>query len=464
MIGQSHPRRFRHVLCVYPYRRELNDLNFLPPLGLEYIAGALNSYTHKLDIIDLRREKGYTRDFLRSDTDLVCFSVNWDCDREFVLEQIRSIGPGVLTILGGRHATEDPEGWLNACPGAKVLVRGDGEEAIEEFCRGVELTSIQGISFRQDSKLVHNPNRLPGPIRDNLWPNRTRRRYNYAIGFNGISTGVGIDMIASSRGCPFNCSFCSFSRNPWGVKRPWSARSPESVVAELAQIKAPIVAFTDDLFTHDLERVLRICELIRARGIRKKYIINARLELALHPEIIRKMEKAGFMALLLGIESTQDQTLKAMRKGFDTARIRHYFRTLRQSSMILHGYFILGNVGESMEQMLQIAPFAHELGVDSLSLSTLRASPYSGVAELVAASPGYHLAPNGKVYSNHCSARDLRHLRRRILKQFYNPAQCLRLLSKGFRHGDLYILPVLLSHLLIGAGRKLWVRLMKRDK
>ena len=67
---------------------------------------------------------------------------------------------------------------------------------------------------------------------------------------------------------------------PWGYKRQWSARSPESVAEELARIEAPVVAFTDDLFTFDMDRVDRICDLILARGIRKKYIINARLEIA----------------------------------------------------------------------------------------------------------------------------------------------------------------------------------------
>jgi anaerobic magnesium-protoporphyrin IX monomethyl ester cyclase len=460
MTDAITPRHFRHVLCVYPYRYELKDLNFLPPLGLEYIAAVLAPYADNLDVVDLRREKGQARDFLRSETDLVCFSINWDFEREFILAQIRSIGPGVTTIVGGRHATEAPEAWLNDCPDVMMLARGDGEEAVEEYCRGVELRAIAGISYRQDGRVAHNPNRMPGPIHEALWPDRGRRRYDYAIGFNGISTGLGIDLLSSSRGCPFNCSFCSFSRNPWGVKRRWSARSAESVVDELAQIKAPMVAFTDDLFTYDLERVERICDLIAARGIHKKYIVNARLELARRPDILRRMEKAGFMVLLLGIESTQDETLKSMRKGFDIARIRYYFRTLRKSRMFLHGYFILGNVGETVEQMLQIAPFAHELGLDSLSLSTLRASPFSGVAELVAASPGYHLAPGGKVYSDHCSARDLRHLRRRILRQFYSPAQCLRLARKGLNHGVLRILPVILGLLLKAGARSLYIGLL----
>ena len=98
-----------------------------------------------------------------------------------------------------------------------------------------------------------------------------------------------------------------------------------------------------------MDRVERICDLILDRGIRKKYIINARLEIARRPDVIRKMELAGFAMLLLGIESAHDKTLRSMRKGFNTAKIREYFAVLRNRPMILNGYFILGNIGESVE-------------------------------------------------------------------------------------------------------------------
>jgi len=422
-------------------------MSFFPPLGLEYIAAVVEPHASALDVVDMRKETGRTKDFLRPETDLVCFSVNWDSDPEFVREEICSVGSGPSVIIGGRHATEDPELWLSQCPNVNIVVRSDGEEAIEDICRGLPLETIAGISFRRDGHIFHNPVRKLGPVSDCLHPNRSRRRYNYEMAFEGINTGVTIDTMSSSRGCPFNCTFCSFSRNPWGGKRNWSARSPQSVVDELAQIQAPIVGFTDDLFTFDMDRVEQICDLIMTKGIRKKYIINARLEIARHPKILRKMEQAGFALLLLGIESVCDRTLRSMGKGFDTARIREYFKILRNSSMFLHGYFILGNIGETEQEMLQIPGFAHELGVDTLGLSTLRVTPHSGLEELVANTPGYHIAPGGKVYSDHCSAKRIRQLRRRIVKEFYSVGQLLRLLRKALRNGALRIIPRLLLRL-----------------
>jgi len=438
---------YNHALCVYPYLSDGFHAGFLPPLGLELIASVLEPSCRSLEILDLRKKPGHTFDFCRPKTDLVCFSINWKRDVEFIRGEIRSVPAGAFLLLGGRHVTENPEEWFASCPNIDAIVRGDGEEAVEELSRGNPLEGIMGLSFRKNGWIVHNANRTPGHLRNDILPARHLRIEPYQLGLEGVEAGIMIDMVSSSRGCPFNCNFCSFSRNPWGKKRPWSARSPESVADELAQIEAPVVAFADDLFTFDMDRVDRICDLILSRGIRKKYIVNARLEIAQRPEVLRKMEKAGFFMLMLGIESTQDKTLRSMKKGFDTSRIRDCFKVLSQSSMILNGYFILGNIGESVEEMLQIVPFSRELGLDSIAISILRSSPYSGLDELVAESPGYHIGHNGKIYSDHCSVKKLRDLHHRIYREFYTAGQLSRIARKGIRNGALKFLPRVLPRL-----------------
>ncbi|MGD2098838.1 MAG: radical SAM protein [Desulfobacterales bacterium] len=426
---------FQHALCVYPYRKDLKKFRFIPPLGLEFISKAIEPYTKALDIIDLRYDSKRTLDFFHPETDMVCFSVNWQRRVEFVREEIMSVPPDILTIIGGRHATEDPEGWLTSCPNVDAVVRGDGEEVMEDLCKGVPFENIAGLSFRNGGGISHNPVRKLGPLKDQLYPNRSLRRYTYEIELQNISTGVELDMFSASRGCPFNCTFCSFNFNPWGEKRNWSGRSPESIVEELAQIQAPIVGFTDEIFTHNMDRVERICDLISDRGIRKKYVINARLEIARRPDVIRKMELTGFAMLLLGIESAHDKTLRSMRKGFNTAKIREYFEVLRDSSMLLHGYFIVGNIGESVTEMEQIVPFARELGLDTVNLTLLRNSPYSGLDKIVAQNPNYHITSTGKVYSDHCSIEELKQLRLRLAKEFYSKRQYLRILNKMRQSG-----------------------------
>ena len=435
---------FQHVLCIYPYRIGLKRFKFCPPLGIEYIGTVVEPYTQALDILDLRKESAHTVDYLRPQTDMVCFSINWQRDMQFLEAEIRSVPTDIFIILGGQQVTDDPESWLRAFPNVNAVARSDGEEIMEDLCRGVPLEDIAGLSFRKGTDIFHNPFRSVKPLKDHIYPNRSLRRYSYELEISGFNTGIEFDLISASRGCPFNCTFCSSNRNPWGQKRNWSGRSPESVAEELGQIKAPFVAFTDELFTYDIDRVERICDLILARGIHKKYIVNARLEIARRPDVIRKMEQAGFAIFMLGIESAQDKTLHAMRKGFNTAKIREYFDVLRGRPIILHGYFIIGNIGESVQEMKQIVPFARELGLDTINLSVLNTPPHSGIKDLVAQNPDYHIAPNGKVYSDHCSLKELKRLRGNLFKEFYTKRQMLHIMDKAKQSGFFRHFPQLL--------------------
>jgi radical SAM superfamily enzyme YgiQ (UPF0313 family) len=426
---------YRHVLCVFPYRRKNRPRAVhYPPLGLEIVAAALKPFAREIDVVDLRLEAGRTVDFLRAETDLVCFSVNWAWDPAFVREEVRSVPARILTVVGGRHATYDPEVWFADCPNVDIVVRGDGEDAVREIALGVPLEAIAGASFQRSKEILHNPPRRYGALSEELYPDRHLRRYVYSVPQGGGWGSLTADCVASSRGCPFNCKFCSQNKNPWGTKRNWAARSPESVVREIEKIEAKVVFFVDDNFAHDMDRIGAICDLLTARGIRKRFVFEGRVDIARRPDVLGKMERAGFSAVFLGVESAQDRTLRSMRKGFTTRQVRERFRILRKSRMILHGFFMLGLIGEDEEEMLEIAPYARELGLDTLSLTILRNDPYTGLEELVARSPGYHIAPTGEIYSDRYSLERLRDLRRRICREFYTPAQALRVIVKGVRN------------------------------
>ncbi|MCE5269583.1 MAG: B12-binding domain-containing radical SAM protein [Planctomycetaceae bacterium] len=426
---------YRHVLCVFPYPRTRSSKTSFPPLGIEYIAAALRPYAERIDVINFRHERTpSSRHFLRPDTDLVCYSINWRSDLELIERDINALPPGVMVILGGRTATEDPRHWLDACPNVGAIVCGDGEQAIAEIASGRPWAEIDGLVRRgEDGQLVFNPPRPNAPLDDDLMPARDLRRHPYYMTSKGISTGIKIDQITGSRGCPFNCKFCSFSINPWGVKRRWAARSPESIVREIEQIDADLVMFVDDVFTNQPERVIAICDLLIAKKIRKNYIVNARLEIAEHPDVLRKMEQAGFLALLIGVESTQDATLKSMGKGFTVEQIRKRFEVLRKSKMIINAYFIVGNIGETKEQMLSTATFARSLGIDIIHVSRLRNAPYSGLEAIVEQTPGYHISEDGFIYSDACSVDCIADLRKQIDRRFHTPLHVAGVVIKLWR-------------------------------
>ena len=240
---------------------------------------------------------------------------------------INALPPGIMTILGGRTATENPRYWLEACPNADAVVCGDGEQAIAEIAAGRPWTQIAGLVCRgDDGQLVFNPPRPNAPLDDGLMPARELRRRPYYLHQQGREHGHQarsdrrvarlsvqlqvLQFLAQSLGreTPLDGQVA-------GVDRPrdrTNRRRPDHV--RRRRVHPPAGAGRRDL------------RLADRQGIRKNYIANARLEIADRPDILRKMEQAGFVALLIGVESTQDATLKSMGKGFTIGRVRQRFK------------------------------------------------------------------------------------------------------------------------------------------
>jgi anaerobic magnesium-protoporphyrin IX monomethyl ester cyclase len=426
---------YKNALCIYPYKKELNTVGFLPPIGLEYIARAIENLVETIKVIDLRYEKEPIGSFIDNHTDIVLMSHNWDVEKEFVEGTIKSIPENITVILGGRHATEHVDELFRDNPRIDGIVRGDGEEVAKEIVEKGLSPDIDGLSFRSNGQIIHNRTRMLEPVRSDFYPNRKLRRYKYIVTLDEFVSDIQIDFILGSRGCPYNCKFCDFKFNPLGEKRKWSIRTPESILSEIKTIEAGVIGFADDIFTADMNWVERLCDLIIKEGIKKKYAINTRLEVAKRPDVLKKMVKAGFMVFLIGVESAHDKTLASMNKGFDTAKVRAYFEVLKRFNFIYHCYFIIGNIGETRDEMLDVVEFAHELGVDTVGLSVLRATKYSPLKEMVKQLDDYHIEQDsGKVYSDMLSVEDLQQIRRDVNASFFTIPVILRVVKKMILH------------------------------
>ena len=427
--------RYKNALCIYPYKQELKTVGFLPPIGLEYIASAIEDIVETVKVIDLRYEKKSLSSFIDKNTDLVLVSQNWEAEKEFVKDTINSIPENITVIIGGRYATEHVSELFEDNPRIDRIVRGDGEEIAREIVQKDISPDIDGLSFRLNDKVVHNKNRRVEPVINNFYPNRKLRRYKYMVTIDEFESDIQIDLMLGSRGCPHNCKFCDFKFNPLGEKRKWSVRTPESVVSEINTIEAGVIGFADDIFTANMDWVERVCDLIIKKGIKKKYVINARLEVAKRPDVLKKMYKAGFMGFLMGIESAHDKTLASMNKGFTIADVRKYFEVLRRFNFVYHCYFIIGNVGETKDEMFDIIKISHELGVDTLGLSVLRATKYSPLRDMLKHFDNYHIEEeSGKVYSDMLSLEELQQIRRDINASFFTIPVILRALKKLIVH------------------------------
>jgi radical SAM superfamily enzyme YgiQ (UPF0313 family) len=434
---------FKHALCLHPYYRDSHSgslgLAIFPPTGLEYVASALEPYVERVTLVDLRlpgpmRDLEYLRRFIADNIDLLCISINWEYHYAEVCNLVNSLPRGVFTVVGGKQATDYVDEVLSACPGVDIVVHGEGEEAIAEIAQRVPLENITGISYRNHSGIVHGSRRPLQKVERYRFPDRSLRQQKYHFNMGGFALrGEEFDIIITARGCPHNCKFCTFTLNPWGQKRTYSARSIESVMEELRQISAGIVLIADEDFFVIPSRAKEICERIVQEGIRKRFIVQARIEVYRHPEVLDAAVKAGIKIMLLGIESPTDRILEQMSKGFDTATLREAFETFRSYPFYCHGYFIYGNVGESEEEMMQIPVFARELGLDSITYQKLRIERYSPLRELVESTPGYYIGDDQIVYREGFGRPGLKRISSRITRAFYNPQQLLRIVWKLFR-------------------------------
>ena len=173
--------------------------------------------------------------------------------------------------------------------------------------------------------------------------------------------------------------------------------------------------------------------MIIERKIKKRFIAQARIEIAKNPRLLKKMVKAGFKLLLLGIESPHDYILKQFNKGFDSNTIRESFRVLRNYPIYYHGYFIFGNIGETEKEMMCIPKFAKEIGVDSITYNKLRIDKFSPLRELAIKTPGYHVTDRGELYSDMYSHDALKKIGKRIRFAFYTPYRLFKIGIKLIR-------------------------------
>ena len=449
-------------------------MDFFPPSGIECVATALEGEVGEITLIDLRVEQEYhefdrLKQFISQQIDLICVSMNWYFYVDQVCNLLNLLPADIPLIVGGRYATHHVEELFQRCPNIDMIVRGEGEESIQEIAQKRRAKDILGISYRENGRIKHNPNRPLPPFETLPYPNRELRRIPYYIHPKGITLfEVEFDTVFSSRGCDHTCQFCTHTINASGQKWPYTARPPESVVAEIRGLRAEVIYFKDENFFADPERAERICDLLIEQDIRKILIAQARLEIYTYPSaLFEKFARAGFKAIHIGIESPHDRILQQYKKGFLSEDIRKAFQVLRQYPFFYTCYFICGNIGETRAEMLSIAPFAKKIGADSIMVYHLQAKEFSPLKKMIEETPGYYIDAQNCVCSDTYNMDALRRIRKEIYKKFYTPAQMFRILKKlytirVFRWSHLLTATLFLLRFAVLGGKALAKKLKKK--
>lgn len=431
---------FGSACFIYPDDGEGSRFDrMFPPLGLELVAASVREVIPKRFLIDLRFDKDW-KAVLPPDADIVALSFLWDMPLPKVFAMVRSIRrrrKGVTVVAGGRFAEVNREALVSAPEEGRidVVFSGPDDGRFRAFVENGSAEHVSGVSFFKDGKYHSTPMPPYGPIPDFPLPDRSLRRARYGmIRRDGLYLGLPTDALQSSRGCPFHCAFCTFNRDSQGRQITYTARSAKSVADELEQIEAPFVTFVDDLAFHRPDRMDELCEVLLERGIKKTYAIETRINMGMRPEVVEKMARTGFRYVTFGIESMHDHLLEFLNKDLKRRTIEKAFAKIRHVPMFFVSNFIIGSVGETREQMLQIPEFARAIGLDSIMIHPLRCRGPEPLTAKVLAAPGYHIDPESKrVYSDELSVKDILQIERQIKRDFWTPKQKLKSGLKFYR-------------------------------
>src|SRR5262245_28960563 len=294
----------------------------LEPLGLELVAAAARQAGHEVELIDLQTEThaDYLRLVDRWRPDAVAFSCNYLANVPEILDLARLTRerlPGCFIFVGGHSGSFTAAELLQHADGAlDCVLRGEGEPAV-----GPLLDAVAG-----DRRAV---GRVPGVVTldgagppptfvhhlDDLLPARdlVRRRRKYYIG--------QLDPCASiefSRGCPWDCTFCS----AWTFYgRSYRLKSPECAVDEIAHIREPGLFILDDVAFIQAAHGMAIGEAIAQQGIQKRYYVETRGDVLLrNKEVFRLWSRIGLNIMFLRIEAVDEEGLRKFRKRVSSSK------------------------------------------------------------------------------------------------------------------------------------------------
>jgi len=347
-------------------------------------------------------------------------------------------------VMGGPHVTFLPEEALEK--GADFIVRGEGEKSIVELIKCLQgdadalgLRDIAGLSYREDGEIVNNVEReWIGDLSSLPWP-----KLSLIQGFEKRA----IMPIMTSRGCPFNCKFCTVT-SLFG--RKYRFRETEDVLAELESLYAlypkAIFFFYDDNFTANPEHTKQLLRRMKEKGITPRWTAQTRVEVVHDEELMTLMEETGCLFLYLGLESANPETLKAYRKSQTVEDIEHAVEVIHKHKIKVHGMFVMGSDEDDKESIRETVRFAKRTGIDTVQFMILTPIPGSETYEDMCREGRIFVHDWTKFSGQHVVFRPKKMAPYRLQKEagikatkkFYSIAQCWRL-GLMFRWRDMAI-------------------------
>jgi anaerobic magnesium-protoporphyrin IX monomethyl ester cyclase len=353
-----------------------------PPLGLAYLAAALEKSGAEVEILDYVVFPFVEADFqfklAQFKPDIVAATaVTMTADWAIrIIREAKRCLPECLTIMGGPHVTFCADETLSAHSELDIVVLGEGEETLVEIAieagREGDWGKISGLVFRRGDTLISTGKR-PHPIDVNML--EVPARHLLALG-RYRALGMPISM-TTSRGCPHACIFCVGRKMVGAMVR---YRDPVKIVDEMESLAGYgfcQINVADDLFTADPCHCLAVCDEILKRNLTVKWTSFARVD-TVSREVLQRMKNAGCQAVSFGIESGNADILKTIRKGITLDQVIEAVNLCNQVGLQPHGSFILGLPGETPDTLKETIAFGEKLKKQGVSYGFHLLAPFPG--------------------------------------------------------------------------------------
>ncbi len=354
------------------------------PIGLLHLAAHLEKSGIEVKVID-SLTYGYSDEKILEMIETDCpqvigFSImTFQSIHSYRLaKKIKEKFPEIKIIYGGVHAKFLCEEPLKQGCGDFVVV-GEGEvttmELLNAFEKSLPTDNILGIAYQKDGIFFHTP---PRPLMQNLdeLPYPARHLVEFERYNDHLADGTPAVSVMSGRGCPYECVFCG---SPKIYGRRVRYRSLDHFFGEIDLIIEKYgrraINIIDDTFALDKRRVIEFCNRLIRENYNLKWTCLTRVN-TVDPELLKLMKKAGCVVIEYGLESGDERILKLIKKHINLDQARYAAKITREAGIKLETLFMIGNIGETRESIMNTINFAMTLKPDIASFQL--ATPFPG--------------------------------------------------------------------------------------
>lgn len=355
-----------------------------PPIGIMSLSAVLKRAGHECQMFDQANPETPSEvivdEIVRQQPDLVGLSFLSTTSYPYakiLARQIRAADAHVRLAFGGVFATLNAELVKLQCPEVNFVCRGDGEQLILDLLERLDdPADVAGVTWVKDGHLIHNPNRMLDRQLDQ-WPFPDRESLpldfveSMPLDVPAVLSLERFTTMQTSRGCPWPCVFCDI---PIFNEGKWRSRSPQHVVDEFQHLQAlgyGAVYFVDDHFLLQPRRIEAICKGIIDNGINIHWGCEGRVD-STAQHLFPNMAQANCRTLMFGIESGSQKVLDRLKKDQTIEQIEDAVCNAKRAGIeIVHGFFVVGNPGETVEDMRATFDFAAKLPLDTFGFNRL---------------------------------------------------------------------------------------------